>query len=206
MIIREKITTKENKEKPWNLKFIEQVTAIDLSGLKCYLRDEWREEGKCIEIPFAEKRLNAQIQAIERAVNHRFELDKIYKRKKQQEIEEDEDSDDSDHDPHHDCPIYGSKKNYIEEKYLTEKNLIKALTVIFEQNAFWDIAFLAPSWLNQDYPHTILSLCPCGKINKKWLEDNNILSDVEFDGQPGLCKKYEFRDKVSYFNHICQKA
>ena len=78
---REKITTNENKEKPWNLKFIEQVTAIDLSGLKCYLRDEWREEGKCIEIPFAEKRLNAQIQAIERAVNYRFELDKIYKRK-----------------------------------------------------------------------------------------------------------------------------
>ena len=38
------------------------------------------------------------------------------------------------------------------------------------------------------------------------MEDNNILSDVDFDGQPGLWKKYEFRDKVSYFNHICQWA
>ena len=137
-------------------------------------------------------------------------MDKIYKRKKQQEIEEDEDdedSDESDEDPNYrDCPICGRKKDYIEEKYITEKRLIKSLTVIFKENTFWDLAFLATTWLTQDFDEFIPSLCTCGKINKQWLTDNNIFYDVEFDGQPSLCKKYQFSDKVSYFNHLCQQA
>ena len=44
------------------------------------------------------------------------------------------------------------------------------------------------------------------KINKEWLTKNNIVDDIENNGQSGLCNKYHFKHKVSYFNHICQKA
>ena len=43
-------------------------------------------------------------------------MDKDYKKKKQQEIKEDEDEDNSDIDLlYRDCPVYGSKKKYLEE-------------------------------------------------------------------------------------------
>ena len=35
---------------------------------------------------------------------------------------------------------------------------------------------------------------------------NNKVDDIENDGQSGLCNKYSFKYKVSYFNHICQRA
>ena len=54
-------------------------------------------------------------------------MDKDYKKKKQQEIKEDEDEDkdkdNSDKDPlYQDCPVYGSKKKYIEEIFIWKKN------------------------------------------------------------------------------------
>ena len=51
----------------------------------------------------------------------------------------------------------------------------------------------------------IPSLCSCGKINKEWLTKNNIVDDIETNGQLGLCNKYHFKDKVSFFNHKCQR-
>ena len=203
---QEKIASNENKVKPWNVKFIQQVTDIDYSILTHVLDDRWKQEGKCIEIHLPEKRLNAKIQAIERAVNYRYQLDQIYRRKKQQEIDEYPDSSESDDDPHHDCPIYGSKKNYIEPKYISAQNLIDTLTAIFDENTYWDIGFLAPSWLNQDYPHYLYSLCPCGKFNKAWLQYHEVLENVDCDGQPGLCKNYQFKDNVSFFKHIRERA
>ena len=43
-------------------------------------------------------------------------------------------------------------------------------------------------------------------MNEKWLQDHDILENVEVDGQPGLCKKYEFKDNVSFFKHIRERA
>ena len=126
---------------------------------------------------------------------------------KQQEIEEYSDSSESSDGAFDDDPIHGPKRNYIEEGYISEARLIETLTVIFEENTFWDIGFLAPSWLNQDYPHHPVSLiCPCGKFNEKWLEKHEIDGCVRVDGQSGLCKKYSYDDPVSFFNHIRQRA
>ena len=61
--------------------------------------------------PFLWKRLNAQIWAIEFAVNHCWQKDKDYKKK--QEIKEGEEED-----------VYGSKKKHIEEKFVAEKSLM----------------------------------------------------------------------------------
>ena len=62
------------------------------------------------------KRLNVQLLVIEVAVNHCWQINKDYKKKKQQEIKEDEDEDNSDIDLlYRDCPVYGSKKKYLEE-------------------------------------------------------------------------------------------
>ena len=69
-----------------------------------------------------------QIQAIEFAVNHCWQMDKDCRKKKQHEIKEDEEegdeyNDNSDKDPLYcECPMYGSKKKYIEEKFIS-KNL-----------------------------------------------------------------------------------
>ena len=80
--------------------------------------------------------------------------------------------------------MYGSKKKYIEEKFISEKLLIDALKVIFKENSFWDLAYQAT---NQEIDQSIPSLYPCGKIKKEWLTKNNIVDDIENDGQPGLC-------------------
>ena len=77
---------------------------------------------------------------------------------------------------------------------------------MFKENTFWDLVFQATTWLNQKIDQPIPSIYPCGKMNKEWLTKNNILDDIENDGQPGLCNKYHFKDKVSFFNHICQRA
>ena len=60
--------------------------------------------------------------------------------------------------------------------------------------------------MNQAIDHPIPSLCPCGKINKELVTKNNIVDDIENNGQPRLCNKYHFKDKSSYFNQICQRA
>ena len=82
----------------------------------CWTRLRWKKD-KC------------SIQATIKAVNHCWQLDKDYKKKKQQEIkreeeeeeeEEDRDENNCDEDPlHQDCPVYGSKKKYIEEKFIS---------------------------------------------------------------------------------------
>ena len=95
---------------------------------------------------------------------------------------------------------------YIEGKYVSEKTLINALKGLFEENIFWDLAFQATTWLNQEIDQPIPSLCPCGKIYKVWLTKNNIVDDIENNSQLGICIKYHFKDKVSSFNHISQKA
>ena len=43
-------------------------------------------------------------------------------------------------------------------------------------------------------------------MNKELLTKNNVVDDIENNGQPGLCNKYSFADKVSYFNHISQRT
>ena len=53
-------------------------------------------------------------------------MDKDYKEKKQQEkkedeVEDDEDEDNSDKDPlYRDCPVYGSKKKYLKEIFISK--------------------------------------------------------------------------------------
>ena len=69
-IDEEKIATNGNKVKPWNDKFTEQVTATEYQILSQVLNEKWKKEGKCIDIHLPEKRLNAKLQAIERAVNY----------------------------------------------------------------------------------------------------------------------------------------
>ena len=37
--------------------------------------------------------------------------------------------------------MYGPKKDYIEEIFISEETLIKALKIIFEENMIWDIGY-----------------------------------------------------------------
>ena len=73
---KKEITSEGNKDKHWNIKFVEQGKAIENNHFICSVPKEWRQKGKDVEYPSAEKRLDAQIQAIERAVNHRWQMDK----------------------------------------------------------------------------------------------------------------------------------
>ena len=73
-------------------------------------------------------------------------MDNDCKKKEQQETKEDEDeeSDNSEKDLiFWDCPVYGSKKKCFEEKFISEKPLLKALKGLFKENEFWDLAFQA---------------------------------------------------------------
>ena len=86
----------------------------------------WRAEGKGVDHPFKDQQLNAQLQAIERTINHwNQSLESIRKQKKQQESIDNEDDDNDDEslneDPiSRDDAIYGVKK-YIEEVFLSKK-------------------------------------------------------------------------------------
>ena len=85
-----------------------------------------------------------------------------------------------------------------------------ALRKIFEENTVWDFSDPKTSdpktWFNQEnYVHPIY--CPCGKIYKPWLEKEDILSIIEEDlGDYGLCNKCKFEKRVSFFDHLRQKA
>ena len=49
--------------------------------------------------------------------------------------------------------------------------------------------------------------CPCGKIHKPWLEKEDILCIIEEDlGDYGLCHENKFEKRVSFFDHLRQKA
>ena len=62
-------------------------------------------------------------------------------------------------------------KNYEDEKYITDKELEIVLQKNFEQNTAWDFSYLK-TWLNQEnYVYSMY--CPCGKIDKPWLEKEN---------------------------------
>ena len=98
------------------------------------------------------------------------------------------------------------KRNILKKYLFEKKTLIKAIKIIFEENTFQVLAFQATTQLNQEIGQPIPSLWPCGKINKDCLTKYNVVADIEKNGQPGLCNKNHFNDKVSYFNHICQRA
>ena len=95
------------------------------------------------------------------------------------------------------------KKIYISKKYLFQQCWIDSLKVKIEKNIFWDLAFQVV-WFNQEFDEPIPSLNPCSKIKKDWLTKNNILDNIENNGQPGSWNTHHFNDKVAYFNHICQ--
>ena len=44
------------------------------------------------------------------------------------------------------------------------------------------------------------------KNYKEWLTKNNIVADIVINDPLGLCNKYSFKYRVSYFNHIRQRA
>ena len=44
-----------------------------------------------------------------------------------------------------DDPIHGNAKNYIEETFISEKELIYTLNEIFDNNAIWDLPYQT-SW------------------------------------------------------------
>ena len=48
-----------NKDKPWNIKFVEQVKAIEYNLLQFCVSEEWRQEENGVEHPSAEIRLDA---------------------------------------------------------------------------------------------------------------------------------------------------
>ena len=68
-----------------------------------------------------------------------------------------------------------------------------------------DFSYLK-TWFNQekrDFP----MYCPCGKIHQPWLEKEDILCIIEEDlGDYGLCHKNEIGKRVSFFDHLRQKA
>ena len=69
----------------------------------------------------------------------------------------------------------------------------------------WDFSYLK-IWFNQEnyvYP----MYCPCGKIDKLWLEKESILCIIEDDlGDIELCRKNKFDKRISFFDHLRQKA
>ena len=65
-----------------------------------------------------------------------------------------------------DDPIYSPKKDYVEEKFVSEQTLID--TLIFEEKTIWDIG--QTTWFDLDNSQIVSSYCPCGKINRKWLK------------------------------------
>ena len=66
----------------------------------------------------------------------------------------------------------------------------------------WDFIYLK-TWFNQvKFVYPIY--CPCGKIHKSWLEKENILCIIL--GDIGLCNKNKFDQRVSFFDHLRQKA
>ena len=84
--------------------------------------------------------------------------------------------------------------------FISKKCLINPLKVIFKASVFWDLAFQATTWLNQEIDQNIPSLCPCGKMNKEWLTKSNIIDHVENNGQSGFCDKYHFKDIDKKYN------
>ena len=69
----------------------------------------------------------------------------------------------------------------------------------------WDFSYLKTLFDQESYVCPMN--CPCGKIHKLWLEKENILSIIEDDlGEIGLCHKNKFDKRVSFFDHLRQKA
>ena len=69
--------------------------------------------------------------------------------------------------------------NYKDENYITDKELEIVLQKIFEENTVWDFNYLK-TWFNQEnlvYP----MYCPCSKIHKPWVENEDILCIIEED-------------------------
>ena len=85
--------------------------------------------------------------------------------------------------------MYGDKKIFIEEIYISEKCSIQSLNIIFEEQIFWHLAYQT-TWFKQEYNEKIPSIRPCGTTNIYWLKKNNVLDHFENDCQPGLCNKY----------------
>ena len=80
-----------------DIKFFDQIEAIGYNNLWFVVTKEWRQEGKGVQHPFAEKRLHTQLQATEKQSITNGNWIKITK-KKQQEMnnnkEEEYDEDD----------------------------------------------------------------------------------------------------------------
>ena len=50
---KKEITTEGNKDKSWNIKFFDQVQAIEYNHLRFCVPEEWRQQGKRVEHPSA---------------------------------------------------------------------------------------------------------------------------------------------------------
>ena len=75
----------------------------------------------------------------------------------------------------------------------------------FEENTLWDFSYLK-TWFNQMKPIYPM-YCPCGKIHTPWFEKEDILCIIEEDlGDFGLCHNNKFEKRVSFFDHLQQKA
>ena len=69
----------------------------------------------------------------------------------------------------------------------------------------WDFS-CQTTWFNQE--NCVYSMyCPCGKMHELWLEKEDILCIIEADLRDiRLCHKKKFDKRVSFFDHLQQKA
>ena len=93
----------------------------------------------------------------------------------------------------------------IKTRNITNNELEIVLQNFFEENTVWDFSYLKTWFKQKKFVYSMY--CPCGKIHKPWLEKENILSIIEdILGEIGLCHKKNFDKRVSFFDHLRQKA
>ena len=148
----------------------------------------------------------AKVAAMKRTKNWRAELVQEYI----EEIEWDalpNDDDTEEDDSGYESENWGEPwKNYKDEKYITNKESKIVLHKKSEENTVWDFSYLK-TWFSNQENYVYPLYCPCGKIHKPWLEKECILSIIEDDlGDIGLCHKRKFDKRVSFFDHLRQKA
>ena len=198
---REKVQNKLS----WNNLFINQTFLLGTTILQSGVPKEWLNRSNNIERPFRAEMVMAKVEAIKRTKNRRAELVQAYK--EQKALNDMANDDDTEEDDSSSESVYFGEEwdNYNEVNYITDKQLETVLRKIFEENTVWDFSYLKTRF-NPDksiYP----MYCPCGKIHKPWLEEEKILSIIKEDlGDYGLCHKNKFEKRVSFFDHLRQKA
>ena len=195
-----------SKKLSWNNLFINQTYLLNAALLQQGVLKEWLNHSNNIERPFRPQMVLAKVEAIKRTKNRKAELEQLYKEEKEWDARPNDDSTENEDESSYVLPNWGEPwKNCKDEKYITNKELEIVLRKFFEENAVWDFSFLKTRFNPEKYVYPMY--CPCGKIYKPWLENEQLLSNVKEDlGDVGLCHKNKFTQRVPFFDHIRQKA